>query len=117
MSYSQGREEEILITQVQRLGIKKGNFLDIGAYTGIKFSNSRHLLENGWSGTLIEPSPSVFPKLKELYKDRKDVLTINAALVVSLPPINSNHPPGHIKFWDASGNASGSSTCGMMATT
>jgi FkbM family methyltransferase len=45
-------------------GKRGGVFVDIGAYDGVKFSNSlffeRHL---GWRGLCIEPLPSAFAKL------------------------------------------------------
>jgi FkbM family methyltransferase len=40
-----------------------GRFLDIGAYDGITFSNTRALLERGWFGVYVEPSPTVLPGL------------------------------------------------------
>lgn len=42
-----------------------GVFLDIGAYDGVKFSNSCFFeRELGWSGICIEPLPEAFAKLK-----------------------------------------------------
>ncbi len=44
----------------------KGQFVDVGAYDGVTFSNSlffeRHL---GWSGVCIEPLPEAFEKLRQ----------------------------------------------------
>jgi FkbM family methyltransferase len=44
----------------------KGNFVDVGAYDGVTFSNSlffeRHL---GWQGICIEPLPDAFAKLRQ----------------------------------------------------
>ena len=42
-----------------------GNLLDLGAYDGVKFSNSLKLLLNGWTGTLIEASPTVYAELQK----------------------------------------------------
>jgi hypothetical protein len=41
------------------------NLLDIGANDGITFSNSKFLIENGWMGTLLEPSPVACKKCCE----------------------------------------------------
>lgn len=68
--YSQNNEEQIIIDY---FGDYKGNLLDIGANDGITFSNSRKLLELGWSGELVEPADIPYLKLKELYKDNKKV--------------------------------------------
>ena len=51
---------------------KKGYFIDIGAFDGLKFSNS-YLFEKdkGWNGIAIEPNDKVFIDLK---KNRNCVL-------------------------------------------
>src|SRR3990167_7319584 len=40
-----------------------GNLLDIGANDGRLFSNSLWLIEHGWGGVMVEPSPKAFKKL------------------------------------------------------
>lgn len=75
--YSQSAEEQHI------LGYFKdtlGTFCDIGANNGVTFSNTRALALQGWSGVCIEPSPKAFDKLKELYKDRKDVYAYDYAI-------------------------------------
>lgn len=75
--YSQNNEEQVI---VNFFGNKIGNLLDIGANDGITFSNSRKLLELGWSGELIEPAEKPFNKLKQLYNDNKKVKLHNLAI-------------------------------------
>jgi FkbM family methyltransferase len=75
--YSQNNEEQVILDY---FGNKIGNLLDIGANDGITLSNSRKLIELGWSGDLIEPSPNAFAKLKKLYSRKKKVVTHNIAL-------------------------------------
>lgn len=53
-NYSQNNEQEIILNY---FGDFKGRFLDIGAYNGVDISNTRALLELGWSGVLVEPNP------------------------------------------------------------
>lgn len=53
-------------------------FLDVGAFDGIGFSNSRLLFEKGWSGVCIEPVLKNYAKLESLYKNT-NVITIQAA--------------------------------------
>ncbi len=55
-------------------------FLDIGAYDGVTFSNTRYLAELGWSGVLLEPSPMAFPHLMAYYKDNPKMQLVNAGL-------------------------------------
>lgn len=54
--------EEKYITQYAR----GSRFLDIGAYDGETFSSTRALVDRGWSGFYIEPSPNVLPRLTEV---------------------------------------------------
>lgn len=56
-------------------------FIDIGAGHFTVFSNVAALIEQGWGGYLVEPSPFMFPailKACEPYKDR--VNCVNAAI-------------------------------------
>src|SRR3990167_11406135 len=75
--YSQHDEERIILEYV---GNQKGRFLDIGAYNGITFSNTRKLSELGWSGVCIEPDPISFSKLMEVYDGNPNVQLVNMAI-------------------------------------
>lgn len=55
--YSQ-RGEELEIARIFNvLGIEKGHLVDLGAGDGIYLSNTRRLLENGWTGLLLDGDP------------------------------------------------------------
>ncbi len=54
-SYSQ--EGEDLILQKLFRGLKKGFYVDVGAYHPFHFSNTQLLYEQGWCGINIEPTP------------------------------------------------------------
>jgi FkbM family methyltransferase len=41
-------------------------FLDIGAYDGETFSSTRALVDQGWSGTYVEPNPFALTRLREI---------------------------------------------------
>jgi len=60
--YSQNDEQDVILKHFDG---RTGNFLDIGAYDGVTFSNTRALLELGWTGTLVEPNPFNSVKLIE----------------------------------------------------
>lgn len=64
MSYSQVGQDIWVLDK-----IKKGYFLEIGAYDGIKFSNSLLLEENGWEGLLIEANPIHENSIKKFRKN------------------------------------------------
>jgi FkbM family methyltransferase len=73
--YSQYGEEEFLINYFNN---KSGGILvEIGAADGINNSNSRYLLENGWSGLLVEPNKNNFKKLQDLYSQNNSVILEN----------------------------------------
>lgn len=61
MKYSQNNEQGIIVNY---FGERPGRFLDIGAYDGKTFSNTFRLLELGWRGVLVEPSPTIIPLLR-----------------------------------------------------
>lgn len=79
MMYAQYGEESIILDFFGQ--DSKGKVVDVGAADGIRYSNSRYLINDlGWSGVLVEPHPTYFDKIKELYKDADAVTTINAAV-------------------------------------
>lgn len=96
MAYSQNDEEAVIIGLAENAGLKQGRFLDIGAYDGKAFSNTMRLVELGWGGVCIEPSPSVFPALLNLHKDNPNVEVIQAAVGVDSALID---------FYDSGGDA------------
>jgi|DEB0MinimDraft_3_1074331.scaffolds.fasta_scaffold14739_1 FkbM family methyltransferase len=78
MKYAQYGEESIILDFFGQ--DSKGTVVDVGAADGIRYSNSRYLIELGWFGVLVEPHPTYFDKINELYKDTDSVTTINAAV-------------------------------------
>lgn len=92
--YSQNNEEEIVL---KYFGDHIGRLIDIGAFDGQSFSNTRALLEHGWSGVMIEPSPPAFTALLKTMAEFGDRVTlINAAITEN---------GGPVEFYDASGDA------------
>jgi len=77
-NYSQNNEQEHILQYFADKSI--GHFLDIGAYDGITFSNTRSLVELGWSGVMVEPSPDSFLNLCKLYSENSRVILVNVAL-------------------------------------
>lgn len=75
--HSQNNEESIVNLY---FGNFTGNLLDIGAYDGESFSNSRKLLQLGWSGCLVEPLPDAADKCRSLYHHNPRVSVVQAAV-------------------------------------
>jgi FkbM family methyltransferase len=95
--YSQNDEERIILDY---FGDKFGRFYDIGAWDGKTYSNVRALLERGWTGVMVEPSPSAFiGLLKNVAEFGDKVKLVNAAITPK---------PCLIDFHDAGGDATGS---------
>jgi len=65
MDYSQYEEQSFLLNYFK--DNTKGTLVDIGAADGINNSNSKKLIELGWSGLLVEPTPLNYQKLINLY--------------------------------------------------
>ena len=95
--YSQYEEQSHILGY---FGTNKGRFLDIGAYDGLTFSNTRALLDIGWTGTLVEPDSYAFSGLIKNCGKLDGVELVNAAIA-------SN--PGIVRFFSSGGDAL--STC------
>lgn len=71
-TYSQYGEEIFLSNFFSN---KIGFVCDIGAADGIRYSNSRKLIELGWSALLVEPNSTNFNKIQNLYENSDRVKT------------------------------------------
>lgn len=61
-------------------GDKPGVFLDIGAYHPTTFSNTRALVELGWSGVMVEPSPGPMHTLLKEYGNNPRITLVQACV-------------------------------------
>lgn len=104
MNYTQNKEQEYILEYFKDF---KGTLLDIGANDGKTFSNSLALIENGWKACLVEPSPCTFEKLKELHKDRDNVICINAAV---------GETSGKMKFYESGHHLKDKSDYALLST-
>lgn len=84
MSYSQGDEEGVIARLLSGRAMSR-RFLDIGAHDGVTFSNTRRLADEGWTGTLVEPSPAAFVSLMKNYEGRANCDLVHAAIVEAGP--------------------------------
>lgn len=67
-SYSQLGQDLLALKFFRAYPPSHKTFLDVGAFDGIGFSNSRLFFEHGWSGVCIEPVQKNFEKLQKLYE-------------------------------------------------
>jgi len=73
-SYSQYGEDLILNSFIQRLNLKPGKILDIGAFHPVWYSNSYLLLKNGWTATIVDLDQSKIDRFKTVHKKKVDTL-------------------------------------------
>lgn len=85
MGYFSQNNEEKYITDYFRG--RTGKFIDIGAFDVEKFSNTRRLYLNGWSGILVEPAPARVAGIREHYKDEPRIEVYDFAVGVSNEPL------------------------------
>jgi FkbM family methyltransferase len=79
MDYTQYGEESVLKTFFKTT--PNGTVVDVGAADGVRYSNSRYLIESlGWMGVLVEPHPTYFTELVKLYEHNPSVTLINKAV-------------------------------------
>jgi hypothetical protein len=55
--YSQNAEQAHILHYLDTIGIKQGHLVDLGAGDGYTMSNTRALLDRGWTGDLYDGDP------------------------------------------------------------
>lgn len=95
--YGQNRERPEDAVLLEHFGDKlDGRYLDVGAWSGLLFSNTRVFAERGWRGVAVEPSPAAFLELMKNYAEFPRVELVNAAVA---------DKTGLMKFYDCGGDA------------
>ena len=74
-----------------------GFFVDVGAADGVDNSNTFNLAQRNWKGILIEPNPSDYQKLCNLYSNNPRFTILNMAVYSS---------PGEKTFYYERGQSS-----------
>jgi len=85
ISYSQHDEQRALDRIIHSWPPRPGRsrarrFLDIGAYDGIRYSNTHFLALTGWSGVCVEPSHEPFARLARLYRGNPRIVLVHALI-------------------------------------
>lgn len=78
--YSQNGEDGILEEIFKRIGTTNKHCFEVGAGDGILFSNTRRLIEEGWTSHQIEGDGAKWCRLLELYGASKGVRPIYATV-------------------------------------
>ena len=79
--YSQNDEEKYITDYFRNFNNGRGGkYAEIGSYDAFKFSNTRALFEQGWSGVLVEPSPTCMARLKDTYAKEPRIQLLQVAI-------------------------------------
>ena len=65
---------------LRKIQIKKGFFVEFGAWDGIKNSNCKKLFEEGWDGIFIESDKNRYKQLKKNYIKFNNISCIHAKI-------------------------------------
>lgn len=91
--YTQNKEEKYITEYFEG---KSGIVLSIGENDGKTFSNALRLIELGWLGVLVEPSPSAFEKLQKLHA-KNNVVCVRAAIGPFTGKVTLHESGPHLK--------------------
>lgn len=72
--YSQNGEQAHILHYLDTIGIKEGHLVDLGAGDGYTMSNTRALLERGWTGDLYDGDPKGAKDVKKVWITRQFLL-------------------------------------------
>ncbi|MEJ7768914.1 MAG: FkbM family methyltransferase [Chitinophagaceae bacterium] len=78
-TFAQAGEDLIIHYLFTELGIKKPNYLDIGANYPVAYNNTYYLYHRGSRGVCVEPDPSLIPAL-ETYRRNDVVLNVGVGI-------------------------------------
>jgi hypothetical protein len=83
-NYSQNNEQTIILDYLVQNNIQTGNLLDIGAYDGETYSNTRAIMLEfpKWKGVFVEPSSYSFYKLFTIYQQEPSRAELINLLIV-----------------------------------
>lgn len=105
MNYSQNNEQEIILNYFDKFIERHGHpgaLLSIGENDGYHLSNVLAMIERGWKGILVEPSPIAFLKLQELHRSRSGIFCYQVAIADGTGPMPFFDSDSHLKDGDTS---------------
>ena len=81
-------------------GRRSGFFVEVGAYDGVRLSNTYHFEKNGWTGVLVEADPEMAERCR---RERPRSLTFQCA-------VGAPDTTGEISFFKVAGGEAYSTT-------
>lgn len=91
INYSQNNEQDTILTYLNYYDITSGTLLDIGAYDGETYSNTRAIMIKypKWKGIFVEPSSHSFVKLFNVYQNEPRRAELINLLVTTEDELNN----------------------------
>lgn len=74
--FSQNGEDGIIAAVFEAIGTESTLCCEFGAWDGIHLSNTRALIQRGWSGVMIESNPERFRSLRDNYTGNDSVVCL-----------------------------------------
>ena len=105
-SYSTNGEDTAIAAYFERIGLKEGLFLDIGASNGITLSNTHLLANQGWSGVCVDANAQELFNLITLYWGNPRIQIVQGC-VIPVPRYSLK------EFWNSK-SANISTSCERM---
>jgi len=78
--YSQRGEDGIIEEICKRIGLQTGYCMEFGAGDGMSLSNTKNLINKGWSAFMVESSTPLYNICVKRYQDNPKVICLNAAV-------------------------------------
>lgn len=93
MTYSQFKDEEIILDCLKITGALSKTCCEFGAWDGLKFSNTAYLIRHlGWTGTFIEALEERIQECRDSYSDFPETTIIKS--IVTPENVNDLVPDG-----------------------
>jgi FkbM family methyltransferase len=106
--YSQRNEQDIILEYLSVKNIESGKLLDIGAFDGETYSNTRAIMLKypKWKGVFVEPSAYSFYKLFKLYQEEPSRAELVNMIVSEENEMNDS---SFVEFYDTPTHSAASS--------
>lgn len=100
ISYRPSPHQDYLQQVFAKMGIRKGCYVDIGAFDGLNDSHTYALLKAGWRGLAVECQADRFARLAHVYRNssRVDMSRVQVTPDNVMPLLASHHIPQDFDF-------------------
>lgn len=107
-NYSQNNEQDIILEYLSNNNMESGKLLDLAAFDGETYSNTRAIMLKypQWRGVFVEPSAYSFYKLFKLYQEEPERAELVNMIITEERLVNDD---SFIEFYDTPTHSAASS--------